>query len=194
MFKHFSIADLLLVTCLAAVLVFWWPNRPSPYPGYNDLLLRYSDPEVPAAFDDNGREPPNVSVGSGGYREYSNGADLYQSEYRYDWNCVITDFINEREYWRDAPDDSPKLGQLAGDTWTVEHLLYAGGRGRLQALRQMDRFLANTDEQLLRSRLKQHPWYRNYLSFLWAGVAAGATLLIMIWRTHRRIEESPKRS
>ena len=149
----FSVSQLLLLVALAAlgiVLVREWNSPPIVW---NSLVLSYTEPPVPASFDDKKRPPPKYQFGKDVKFEYSDGHSMYLEMHRKGWENAREAFYEDTEL---SLKRYPPIHPSDDSKWTVDHWHAGGDLGATQGADQIIALINESDEQSVRSSLAYH--------------------------------------
>ena len=181
MHANFSILDLLVITAGVALATWWYQMPAIAPPEFDDLLLRYHQPNIPNQYLDLGRSPPSGKLGISRDDDYTNGSHLYTENHRVEWHAVATHFVRDRPFWRDNFQFNISQEQLSDTEWTNAHALFARIQGQTDAVNQLEELIVEYTESGLRNELLSIPWYRTYLNhsrqFVFSGLLAIAIVL-----------------
>ena len=119
-----------------------WTNSP----------LKYSAPELPPEYDDNGRDSPHFIIGTlCPALTYSDGSDLYHANHWRGWVQCRRLFFDSAQGLQDLT--AIRIDSLCTDTWTKEHRNFAFLAGYKECLSQLDALSSQYSEQTLRSKI-----------------------------------------
>ena len=176
---------------IGAVSVCWYQAPEASDLHYDDILLGYAAPTVPKEFEDGGRASPVIDMGAGGQRQYEDGQDLYLRSHYHGWICITFPFVAGEDYWKDRQWEDLVLDELPSKTWSIDHVRFAADAGEIQATDAINHLIEQYGETELRERLKQIPWYRNRLRYLWGGMVVA---LLCGWIAIKTIQSNGMRS